>query len=132
MRRRLLFCLLATGVLAAAGCGTPRAQLASQPLLGSVVGREELVSSGRLSLLDALHIVRPMYFQSRGQTTLSDQYVAPMIVVIDGLVVSDLDVLNSTHAADVLQVRRLGPVETFQRYNRSVSVGALEITLWRK
>jgi hypothetical protein len=52
--------------------------------------------------------------------------------VINGMVIPDLEILRSTPVEDVVQVRRLSVAETFNRYNRSVSVGALEIVLRRR
>jgi hypothetical protein len=54
-----------------------------------------------------------------------------MLVVVDGLPVADVELLRSMPVADVVQVRRLSPSETYFRYNRSVSIGALEIVLRR-
>jgi hypothetical protein len=129
MIRRSLFCLLVTAAIAVAGCGQSHASTSSEPKTGPLVGGEELVSSGRPWLLDALRAVRPDYFLPRGQTTLMERRTVPMIVVINGMVIPDVEVLRSTPVSDVLQVRRLGATETYHRYNRSVSVGALEIML---
>jgi hypothetical protein len=124
-----MFCLLATAALAVAGCGQPRLSSTPEPKIGAFVGRDELMSSGRPWLLDALRAVRPGYFTPRGPTTLLEQRLVPMVVVINGMVLPDLEVLRSTAVSDVAQVRRLSVSETYNRYSRSVSVGALEIVL---
>jgi hypothetical protein len=54
-----------------------------------------------------------------------------MIVVIEGLVLPDLEPLRTTPVSEVVQVRRLSVAETYMKYSRSVSVGALEIVLRR-
>jgi hypothetical protein len=127
-----LFCLLMTAGIAVAGCGQSRVSLTPEPMMGSVVGGDELRSTGRPWLLDALRAARPGYFIPRGQTTLLEQRLVPMVVVMNGMVLPDLEVLRSTAVADVVQVRRLGVSETYNRYNRSVSVGALEVVLRRR
>jgi hypothetical protein len=132
MIRKSLFCLLVTAAIAITGCGQPRVSTTGEPKIGPVVGGEELLGSGRPWLLDALRAVRPGYFIPRGQTTLLEQRLVPMIVVINGMVLPDLEVLRSTAVSDVVQVRRLSVSETFNRYNRSVSVGALEVVLRRR
>lgn len=132
MIRKSLFCLLVTATLAVAGCGQPRVNATPEPKVGPLVGGEELVNSGRPWLLDALRAVRPGYFVPRGQSTLQEQRLVPMVVVINGMVLPDLEVLRSTAVADVVQVRRLSVSETFNRYSRSVSVGALEVVLRRR
>jgi hypothetical protein len=132
MIRRSLFCLLVTAAMAVTGCGQSRVVAGSEPRLGPVVGGEELINSGRPWLLDALRAVRPSYFIPRGPTTLQEQRLAPMVVVINGMVLPDLEVLRSTAVSDVVQVRRLSVSETYNRYNRSVSVGALEVVLRRR
>ena len=132
MIRRSLFCLLTTASMAVAGCGQSRVSTTSEPKMGPMVGGEELLSSGRPWLLDALRVVRPGYFTPRGPTTLLEQRLVPMVVVINGMVLPDLEVLRSTAVSDVVQVRRLSVAETFNRYNRSVSIGALEVVLRRR
>jgi hypothetical protein len=132
MIRRSLFCLLVTAAMAVAGCKPPGASSTPEPKVGQLVGSDELQSSGRPWLLDALRVVRPSYFNPRGQTTLIEQRLEPMVVVINGMVIPDLEVLRSTPVSDVVQVRRLTASETYHRYNRSVSVGALEVVLRRR
>ena len=129
MIRKSLFCLLVTAALAVAGCKPSSVSTTPEPQVGPLVGGDELQSSGRPWLLDALRVVRPSYFNPRGQATLIERRLDPMIVVINGMVIPDLEVLRSTPVADVVQVRRLSVSETYHRYNRSVSVGALEIVL---
>ena len=132
MIRRSLFCLLTTATIAVAGCGQPRVSTTPAPQMGPMVGGEELLSSGRPWLLDALRVVRPSYFMPRGPVTLLEQGLVPMVVVVNGMVIPDLDVLRSTPVSDVVEVRRLGVAETFNRYSRSVSIGALEVVLRRR
>jgi hypothetical protein len=127
-----LFCLLTMATIVLAGCGQSRVSMTPAPIMGALVGNEELLSTGRPWLLDALRVARPGYFIPRGQSTLLEQRLAPMVVVINGMVIPDLEILRSTAVADVLQVRRVSVSETFNRYNRSVSVGALEIVLRRR
>jgi hypothetical protein len=131
MIRKLMFCLLVPGVVVA-GCQHTPVATASETRMGPLVGRDELLSSGRPWLLDALRAVRPTYFIPRGQTTLLEQHLVPMVVVVDGMVLPDVEALRSTLVADVVQVRRLSASETFHRYNRSVSIGALEVVLRRR
>ncbi|MDQ6635054.1 MAG: hypothetical protein M3Z10_09910 [Gemmatimonadota bacterium] len=132
MIRITLFCLLTTAGITVAGCGQSRVSTMSEPKMGQLVGGDELLSSGRPWLLDALRVVRPGYFIPRGQSTLLEQRLVPMVVVINGMVLPDLEVLRSTAVSDVMQVRRLSVAETYNRYNRSVSVGALEVVLRRR
>ena len=121
--------LLAPIALLTAACQhAPPATLSPQPL-GHLVGQQELLGSGRPMLFDALCVVRPNYFNTRGLTTLTEQGMPKMIVIVDGLVLPDLETLRMTPVTEVAQVRRLSVAETYYRYNRSVSAGALEITL---
>jgi hypothetical protein len=132
MNQRLMFSLLLTAATAVAGCGQSRVGAAPEPMMGPLVGRDELLSSGRPWLLDALRIVRPNYFIPRGQATLLEQRLVPMVVVVDGMVLPDVEALRSTPVSDVVQVRRLSVSETYNRYSRSVSIGALEVVLRRR
>jgi hypothetical protein len=129
MIRRLLLCLLVPGAVAATGCQHAPHDIAPAPRLGAKVGREELLATGRPLLLDALRAVRPSYFLSRGPTTLTGEGMVPMVIVIQGMVVPDLEPLRTTPVGDVVEVRRLSASETYFRFNRSVSVGAIEVTL---
>lgn len=132
MIRRSLLCLLTTAAITVAGCGQSRVGLTPEPLMGPLVGGDELRSTGRPWLLDALRAARPSYFIPRGQTSLVEQRLVPMVVVMNGMVLPDLEVLRSTAVADVVQVRRLSVAETYNRYSRSVSVGALEVVLRKR
>ena len=121
--------LLAPIALLLAGCQhAPPAMLSTQPL-GHMIGQQELLGTGRPMLLEALRVARPTYFNPRGPATLTEQGMPQMVVVMNGLVLPDLESLRMTPVSDVAQVRRLSVAETFHRYNRSVSVGAIEITL---
>ena len=131
MRTRFYGLLLPAG-LAIAGCqpaplGAP-GQIGAPAQIGSLIGTEELVGTGRPYLLDALRVARPNYFASRGMTTLAEGTVPSIVVVLEGNVL-DAELLRVTPVKDVVQVRRLSPSETFFRYHRSVSVGALEVKL---
>jgi hypothetical protein len=129
MTRTMMFRLLAPLVLLSAACQhVPPATLPTQQP-GHLVGRQELIGSRRTMLFEALRVVRPNYFNTRGPTTLLEQGMPAMIVIVDGLVYPDLESLRMTPVTEVVQVRRLSVAETYHRYNRSVSAGALEITL---
>lgn len=116
-----------------AGCRptSPSTVPSPQPRLGAEVGREELVGTGQPWLLDALRMARPAYFLNRGPTSLGGDKVPPMVVVVDGFVLPDLEPIRSMPVTDVAEVRRLSPAETWFKYRRSVGVGALEIALRR-
>jgi hypothetical protein len=126
MMRKMMYRLLLPASVAISACQyTPRG-VAPETRLGPLVGSDELAQTGRPLLLDALRVARPNYFNSRGPTTLLEQGLQPMVVVLDGHVL-DIETLRVTPVKDVVQVRRLSPSETYFRYNKSVSVGALEI-----
>lgn len=129
MIREMMFCLLVPAAAAVTGCQHAPVSTAPDTRLGQLVGRDELLRTGRPWLLDALRVARPTYFISRGPTTIALQNVTPMVVVIEGQVLPDIELLRSTPVSDVLQVRRLTVAETYHRYNRSGSAGALEIVL---
>lgn len=124
-----MVCLLLPAAVVFVGCQHTPVAAAPEPQVGRVVGRDELLSSGRPWLLDALRAVRPSFFTGRGQATLLEQRLEPMVVVLDGVVLPDVEALKSTLVSDVVRVRRLGVIETYHRYNRSVSIGALEVVL---
>jgi hypothetical protein len=124
-----MFRLLVPTALLLTGCQhRPPATLSTQPL-GHLVGQQELLSTGRPMLFEALRLVRPNYFNTRGLTTLTEQGMPKMVVIVDGLVLPDLESLRMTPVTEVAQVRRLSVAETYFKYHRSVSAGAIEITL---
>lgn len=135
MIRRAMFCLLVPGALTVAGCQpvplrtVPSASPVS--VLGPLVGRDELLSTGQPMLFDALRTARPTYFRSRGQMTLTEGSMTPMVVIVNGLVLPDLETLRMTPVSEVAHVRRLTVAETFFKYNRSVSIGAIEVVMRR-
>ena len=129
MKRTMTLRLLAPIALLLTGCQhAPPAMLPTQPI-GHQVGQQELLGTGRPMLFEALRIVRPTYFNTRGPVTLTEQGMPSMVVIMNGLVLPDLDVLRMTPVSDVVQVRRLSVAETFFKYHRSVSAGAIEITM---
>ena len=128
--RKMVYCLLMPASVALAGCHYAPSTVAPHTALGPLVGNDELARTGRPWLLDALKVARPNYFSSRGATTLEAQRLPPLVVVLNGHVL-DVETLRATAVADVLQVRRLSPSETYFKYNRSVTMGALEIELRR-
>ena len=124
--------LLAPAALVLTACQhAPPATLSTQPV-GHMVGQQELLSTRRPNLFEALHVVRPSYFNRRGPTTLTEQGMPAMIVIVDGLVLPDLEALRMTPVTEVAQVRRLSVAETYFRYHRSVSAGAIEITMLKR
>ena len=127
MTRAMLHRLFVPVAIAIGGCHRGSSVAVAPPMLGSVVGQDELLTTGRPWLFDALRITRPSYFNSRGQTTINGQDIVPMVVVIDGVVLEDLEPLRTTPVEHVVQVRRLSVSEAYFRYHRSVSMGALEI-----
>jgi hypothetical protein len=129
MKRTMTLRLLAPIALLLTGCQhAPPAMLSTQPL-GHLVGQQELLGTGRPMLFEALRVARPSYFNTRGAATLTEQGMPQMVVIMNGLVLPDLEALRMTPVRDVAQVRRLSVAETYFRYNRSVSAGAIEITL---
>ncbi len=124
--------LLVPVAVAVTGCQHAPPSTRPDSPLGPIVGREELLSTGQPLLLDALRVARPLYFLSRGPTSINAQNISPLVVVMEGMVLPDLEQLRTTRVADVAQVRRLSASETFFRFNRSVSVGALEIVLQKQ
>lgn len=132
MMRTMLRWLVVPAALVIAACHQGPSVAAPESKLGPVVGGEELLNTGRPWLFDALRITRPSYFLGRGQTTVNGQNVVPMVVVVEGVVLDDLEPLRTTQVEDVVQVRRLSASETYFRYHRSVSMGALEIMLRKK
>jgi hypothetical protein len=89
----------------------------------------ELEQTGRIWLYDALRVSRPGYFMLRGP---SSPFTAPrldMLVVVNGLPVDDVEMLQSLRVAEVREVRRLDPVETYIKYGRRVMRGTLEVDL---
>ena len=132
MTRTMILRLLAPIALLLMGCqhASPTT-LTIQPI-GHQIGQPELLGTGRTMLLEALRVARPSYFNTRGQMTLMEQGMPQMVVIMDGLVLPDLESLRMTPVRDVVQVRRLSVAETFHRYNRSVSAGAIEITMRKR
>lgn len=126
MIRKMMYRLLLPAFVASSGCHYVPTGAAPATALGPLVANDELTRTGRPFLLDALRVARPNFFNSRGATTLLAQGLDPIVVVLDGHVL-DVETLRLTPVADVVQVRRLSPSETYFRYNKSVSLGAIEI-----
>ena len=120
--------VLLLAVVAASGC-RPHKTSASAPLLGNEVGRAELTASGASSLYEALFRTRRLFFQSRGASSLIDVQSDAILVFRRGALIGTAESLRTFRPGDVHFVRRLTPVETYQKYGRRVAVAGLELEL---
>jgi hypothetical protein len=121
--------LLAAGLLVLAplsACSSTRAT--TRPLYSSdMVSHAELARTNRLSLYDALRGVHPEFFAPRGRVSVYNMPETSLLVFTKGLFMGDTDVLSWIPVSQVLAVRRLSAVATYNKYGRTTSAGALEI-----
>jgi hypothetical protein len=121
--------LLVAGMLVLAplaACSSTRSSL--EPRYSSdLVDYSQLERTHRASLYDALRGVHPEYFVPRGRLSAYFTPQTTLLVYTKGMLMGETDVLSWIPVSQVRSVRRLGVVETFNKYGRSTSAGALEI-----
>jgi hypothetical protein len=121
--------LLVAGMLVLAplaACSSTRPSL--EPRYSSdLVDYSQLERTHRVSLYDALRGVHPEYFVPRGRLSVYHTPQTTLLVYTKGMLMGETDVLSWIPVSQVRSVRRLGVVETFNKYGRSTTAGALEI-----
>lgn len=94
---------------------------------GDVILQSELIESGTSTMYDALVHARPRFFAPRDAIVTSSAPTESFLVFWNGVVLGGADVLRTIRPSDVLVARRLGTMETYYKYGRRVSVGAVEL-----
>ena len=118
---------IAAPLCALLACATHRAHVASDVGALDVVGRDELVASRASTVYEALMRVRPTLLWTRGQSSLLNAPRDGVLVFQTGVLLGGPEVLQSMPPSAVRCVRRLSPVQAYQRYGRRVAAAALEI-----
>jgi hypothetical protein len=121
--------LLAAGMLVLAplsACSSTRPSLEPR-YSADLVDFSQLERTRRASLYDALRGVHPEYFAPRGRLSVYNTPQTTLLVYTKGMLMGEVDVLSWIPVSQVRSVRRLGVVETFNKYGRSTTAGALEI-----
>ena len=99
----------------------------SSSSIGDAVSGSELVSSGATSVYEALQRTRRNYFTSRGVSSFVNPPRDAILVFHGGALMGTSEVLRMIPASEVLVVRRLSAIDTYQKYGRFVSIGGFEV-----
>ena len=110
----------------AAACARPATQSAPVARLAFITGNE-LHAATSTNLYDAISQLRPMFFSSRGRTSILNEPRDAFLVIIDGMPHGDIDELRNIDARLVRSVRRLSVAEVFQMTGHPTSAGGVEV-----
>jgi hypothetical protein len=122
--RTMLVVTLLAFVSACAFTPTPNG---ATPATGPITA-EELRSTGASNLYDAITLVRPTFFASRGATSILNEPM-PFVVVVNRMVRGGVEQLRSLDARVVRSVRRLSAADVYQITGKASSSGGVEVLL---
>ncbi|MEX2179296.1 MAG: hypothetical protein WD801_11330 [Gemmatimonadaceae bacterium] len=126
MRPVLSLLALATGLMMIAP-----ADASAQKKSRDKLTREEIMASAQKDqdLFQAIRRLKPHFLQGpRGSRSLGGGMQYPLVIYVNG-VKADGEVLQSTRASDVEEVRYLDPTRSQNEYGISANGGALQIKL---
>lgn len=122
---RLQTVLLVTLLAACASATTTRAPQRVRNLL--VADEIELSNVGTLH--DAIQVLRPHFFFSRGRTSLRAQSSQRPVVIVNSVPQPSFESLRSISARDVRYVQLLSAPEATTRFGTGYMAGAIEVVL---
>jgi hypothetical protein len=115
-------------ILLAAAC-TSAATARTPQRARNVLAAEEIELSNVGTLHDAIQLLRPHFFFTRGRTSLRAQSSQRPVVIINSVPQASLETLRSISARDVQYVRLLSAPEATTRFGTGYMAGAIEVVL---
>lgn len=124
-RVRLQTVLLVTLLAACASATTARAPQRARDVLAA----DEIELSNVGTLHDAIRLLRPHFFFSRGPTSLRAPVSQRPAVIVNSVPQASFESLRSISARDVRYVRLLSAPEATTRFGTGYMAGAIEVVL---
>ncbi len=126
MKTRMVALALSALLSACASAGAPGSGTVSHDR--NVVTKDELVGTKATNVYDALRVIRPEFFSSRGVSSIRMATPDVLTVYMDRTQLGDLESLRNIDIALVTEVRRLTPREAAIRLGTDLPGGALLVT----
>jgi hypothetical protein len=115
--------------LVASACTSAAATRSPQRGASNVLAAEEIELSNAGSLHDAIRLLRPHFFFSRGPTSLRAPVNPMPTVIINSVPQASVASLRAISARDVQYVRLLSAPEATTRYGTGYMAGVIEVVL---
>ena len=115
-----------TGLLLVAGActrGTTRTGVATGTL--DVLTAEEIVKSGATDALQAIRMLRPVFLQTRGRTSILRSEEAEPAVYVDDRPFGGLAALRDVPTHQIVDIRYFGAAQAQMRWGAGNSAGAI-------
>ncbi|MGQ0645942.1 MAG: hypothetical protein ACT4P7_00135 [Gemmatimonadaceae bacterium] len=90
-----------------------------------VLRADEIAKSGATDAYQAIRMLRPGYFQSRGRTSILRAEEAEPAVYLDDRPFGSIDTLRDIPAREIVEVRYFGPAQAQLRWGAGNSAGAI-------
>jgi hypothetical protein len=89
----------------------------------------ELRGAGASNVYDAINLLRPQYFTSRGATSFINEPTRPIVVIVHRMILGGVDQLRNIDPREVRTVRRLNAAEVYYLTGQSAPSGGIEIVM---
>ena len=139
MQRELLAIVVLSSTACVAGPAASSPPLPPRPTVGrpatslssnsSIITAAELQGASASDLYDAILLLRPGFFNTRGPISLLNEPAQAIVVIIGGRVVGGTSELRGLPTAATSSVRRLTAGEVFQRTGVAAPAGGVEVIL---
>jgi hypothetical protein len=93
----------------------------------TVITAPELQRSRAPNLFDAIRLIRPSYFTSRGPQSIFGNSADAIVLIVNHHVIGSLEELHSIGLTGLICVRRLSPPEVALMTGTSVLTGGIEL-----
>lgn len=120
---------VAIPLLASLACASGAPMTGSRPAGSrSLITREELAETPRLTAFEVIQRLRPTWLRYRGQSVLTGPEREGLRVYLDGAFYGDADALRQVTVDTVQEIRFLDSRQATLRYGTGHTVGAIVIT----
>lgn len=121
--RSLLVCL--GTALAVSACARNAGRDAGGGSGTEVLRRDEITRSGATDAFTAIRMLRPVFLQSRGRTSMLRNENTEPAVYLDDRLIGGIALLRDIPANQVIEVRFFGPAQAQMRWGTGNSAGAI-------
>lgn len=123
VRSLLVWCV--SSAIFLAGCARQGARDGGVGGGTDVLRRDEISRSGATDAFTAIRMLRPVFLQSRGRTSILRQENTEPVIYLDDRLIGGLSMLRDIPANQVIEVRYFGPAQAQMRWGTGNSAGAI-------
>ncbi|MBC7896626.1 MAG: hypothetical protein H7066_14515 [Cytophagaceae bacterium] len=122
---RLLFASCLCSAIALSGCARKGGRDGGVGGGTDVLRRDEISRSGATDAITAIRMLRPVFLQSRGRTSILRQENTEPAVYLDDRLLGGVSTLRDIPSNQVIEVRYFGPAQAQMRWGTGNSAGAI-------